>query len=492
MTFRIFIPVLFASSALVVAEQDDLLRFDNGDQLHGKYQGITEGPTLIWQRDDVGDDVKFKTSDVRQIVLRSGRPERGLASLSHVGTVNGDRIPGTVKSLDDKRVLLETDFAGMLEIPRDRIGLIAPSPLGGRILYHGPFDRSAWSMINQKNPDGLPDPDDKKADEFPRWKFSGSAWYWENDETGTALIQKAGMPDRAIFKFEAAWKGRLSLAIGFHANFSKPDQGKGGEDDIVNQAGRTSSLPGIFGDSYVLHLYSNYVTLYRTGFDKNGRARTDRLQTNNSNVRLGDSGTAVVEVRCNRDSGEIILFINSEFVTQWSEPVDELDGNSGYAGRGNGFGFIVQATDSPVRISEVVLAEWNGMPDAARSLQVDDEDIVLLNNGTDRFSGKVAAIDDGKLTFEGRYGDFVLPMEEVAEIRFARSKLAVDDEAASDSLKVRFYPLGLVSGKPVSGGSGKIRLLNSAAGEININLDSATMLEFQETESYLDDWDNDF
>lgn len=145
-----------------------------------------------------------------------------------------------------------------------------------------------------------------------------------------------------------------------------------------------------------------------------------------------------------------------------------------------------------MRISEVVVAEWNGMPDAARSLQIDDADIVLLANGTDRFSGKVTKITDGKLTLEGRYGDFIFPMEEVAEIRFAKDALVEKEELASDSIKLRFYPLGRISGKPLSGDSKSMQLLTGAAGEINLNLESAVMLEFQSTESYLDDWDIDF
>jgi hypothetical protein len=145
-----------------------------------------------------------------------------------------------------------------------------------------------------------------------------------------------------------------------------------------------------------------------------------------------------------------------------------------------------------VRISEVVVAEWNGMPDAARSMQVDDEDIVLLSNGTDRFSGKVTGLSDGKLNLEGRYGDFVFPLSEIAEVRFAKSRIAEAPDAPSDEIRARLHPLGRISGRPLAGDAGNLRILNGAAGEIDINLSYAVMLEFQKTESFLDDWDAEF
>jgi len=496
MTFKRFIILLAATQCHAAEVHEDLLSFTNGDQLHGHLTGITAGPSILWKRDDVSEEVKFKSSDLRRVVLRGGRPIKPLQSISHIGTSNGDRIPGIVRDIDDKRVLLETGFGGMLEIPRDQVGLLAPNPLGGRVLYQGPFLAEEWAMIDLEHPDGIPAPndDDEKAEEFPRWRFSGSAWYWQNQEVGTALVRKAGMPDRAILKFDIAWKSRLSLTMGFHSNFkvpAAPGDEEEQEDARVRRSSSTS-LPGIFGESYVLQIYSNYVMLHRTTFDDQGRPRLDRVQTTSSSLRLGDSGTASVEIRCNRLSGEIVLFVDGEFVVQWSELGNDLDEGADYAGKGDGFGFMVQSENSPVRISEVIVAEWNGMPDAARSLQVEDADIVLLSNGTDRFSGKVTGVRDGNLKLEGRYGDFEFPLAEIAEVRFAKSGIAEAPADVSDEIQVRLYPLGRVSGRPISGDSGKLHILNGAAGEIDINLDHAVILEFQGTESFLDDWDAEF
>jgi hypothetical protein len=132
------------------------------------------------------------------------------------------------------------------------------------------------------------------------------------------------------------------------------------------------------------------------------------------------------------------------------------------------------------------------MPDAARSLNSDDSDIVLLNNGTDRFSGKIHSMKNGKVNLTGRFGNFSLPITEIAEIRFAKSQLKITDLSDHGTFKVRFHPLGSISGKIVSGDSKNIRLLNPASGEMNVGLESASMLEFKSTQSYLDDWNVEF
>lgn len=487
-----------AASSIAAAGETDLLRFGNGDQLHGTFGGISAaGPSVLWQRDGVDGEVAFRSSEIRQIVLRNSRPSKALANLSHIGLANGDRVPGTIRELNENRALFETEFGGTLEIPRNRIGLIAPSPLGGRVLYHGPFDPDEWTLMTNEFPDGFSarPPEDEKENESAnaaRWMFSGAAWYWQNESSGTALVRKNGMPDRAILQFDLAWKNRLALALAFHSDFTRPPEDE--EDENANRASRNQSLPRIFGSSYVLHLYTNYVMLYRTSFDEAGRPSLERVQTHNSNIRLGDTGKANVEIRCNRQSGEIVLFINGEFVVQWSElKSDEiLAENSGYAGLGDGFGFFVQNENSPVRISEIVLAEWNGMPDAARSLQVDDADIVLLTNGTDRFSGRVTSIRDGKMKLESRYGDFNFPMEEVAEVRFAKSSLHRSTEIPTDEISIRFHPIGRLSGKALEGDANKLRILNDDIGEIQVSLESAVMLELQPSNSFLDDWDPEF
>jgi hypothetical protein len=500
MKLRAATAVLFACAPLHAAERPDLLRFTNGDQLHGAFLGIEAGPQAVWKRDDLAEPVRFKTSGVRHIVLRGGQPAKGLATLSHIGLANGDRIPGTVTAMDAESLTIDSEWAGTLRVPRNQVAMLAPNPLGGRIHYHGPFSDDGWRMAHPAFPKGLPEAkkeDATKDDEAPgRWEFSGAAWYWKGDHTGTALIRPDGMTDRSVLRFELAWKNRLNLAVAFHADLEVPPPPADGERKEAARApanGDNSAFPMMFGNSYVLQMFSSYFILYRAGIDDEGNGTMERVRLNNSNLRLGETGRASVEIRSNRRSGLISLFINDEFVSQWAEGAAGAREDAEFAGKGAGFGFVIQGEESPVRISDIVVSEWNGMPDSARSLEVEDQDVVLMANGTDRFAGKLTGMEgEGRLAFEGRHGRFSFPLSDVAEIRFARSGLAAVADAPSENIAVRLHPFGLISGSPVSGDASAIALAHPVLGSVRLSTASAVMIEFNSSNHIIDDWDADF
>ncbi len=536
----------------------DLLRFENGDQLHGSFQGIKEGLLAVWQREDLAAPSEFKTDKVHKIILRGARPLAAAGSLGHVALVNGDRLPGKLLALDDETVTVGTTFAGVMKIPRKLVGMVAPSPLGSAVQYYGPYSEEGWQMINLAYPDGIPPLDpaaakaaedrkkaenakDKPADkdeeeardedveqdgeaaeadgkekaaldpnEIPRWDFSGAAWYWSEKKGATALVRRSGMNDRSVFRFDLAWRNRLMLCVVFHADFAKPPKEKEGDKDdeeeeggeaakqrakmeLMNRMGMgdTSGLARLFGNCYVLQINSGYAMLLRCTLDEDGEPKMDRLQMNNSSLRLTEMGAASFELRCDRRKGVIALHVNGDRAIEWSEPgLDEAP--DGYAGKGAGFGFFTQMENSLVRVSDVVVADWNGNPDSARSMQTDEQDVVLLANGTDRYSGRITGFRDDKLMLTGRFGDFAFPLGEVGEFRFAGKNLSEAADPEAGSIAVRLDPLGRVSGKPVSGDNRKMRLISPYAGEIEINLDHAVMLDFEPSTTYLDDWDQPF
>ncbi len=501
MRVRLSIVFLVSLVGTLEAVSADLLRFINGDQLHGTFQGINVGPQIIWQREDLAGDVEFKTTDVRHLVLNGGKSNKSLASLSHLASINGDRFLGTISSIDSESITLTTPYAGVLKFPRSQVAIIAPSPVGGRIFYHGPFIENEWQMENASFPEGFLAPQATPAKEGADpagpepWVFSGSSWIWPHKSSGTSLIHRFEMPDRAVLRFDLAWKNRLSLAVAFQADFAQAQEEKDAEpkDRRANRfvPGDSSALPLLFGNSYVMHIFPNHIMLYRTAVNGDAVTSLERVQVSSNNLRLGDTGKATLEIRSNRLSGRISLFINDEFAAQWSDQVIPAKLITDQPAK-RGFGFVVQAENTSVRISDIIVAEWNGMPDSARSLQVDDQDIVLLTNGTDRFSGDVKSLEDGKLRLVGKFGEFLFPLEEVAEVRFAKLSLVAPSEQAAGETVIRFSPIGHITGKILSSDRSNLRLRSALLGDLSCSLESAIMLEFQPSNNLIDDWNSEF
>jgi hypothetical protein len=486
------------SPAVAADEPDDLLRFANGDVIHGHFVGVENGPRLMWQRDDLPSPVGFDASKLRQLVFNSGKPTNALASPSNAVMVNGDLLPGRILKLTDTALTLETEFAGTLEIPRTAVAQINPNPHGGQLHYSGPFNTDGWTMpadANAKDAPALEDEDmprDPFAPARPQrpanqpqkgepWLFSGAAFY----SNGTLpLLRDVHMPDRARLRFEIAWRSRLNLTIGFHADMKVPT--KAAEPQQPQFRGQ-QNYPYIFGNSYVLTIYSSYAQLWRSGFDEAGNPLSpERIQVGNTSLNLPESGSAVLELRCDRKAKTIALYINDEFALQW----DEAD--TPYAGKGSGIGFICPAGSNQVRISEVLVASWNGMSDSARSMESADTDVVLLVNGTDRFAGNIRQIDNGEVTLTGTYAEMRIPLTEVAEIHFAKDRRMAVAEPSAKNATVKFFPLGRVTGQLITSKDGSLTMDSPILGKLDVNLRYPIMFDFSNTSSFIDDWNVGF
>jgi hypothetical protein len=483
----------FLSAACMAAEEpvSDMLRFTTGDQLQGTFKGINENGRISWARPDVPQPIEFQRDKVRQIVLHGGHPLSATNSVNHVGLVNGDRIPGRLVSMDDSHVTILTESAGRIEIPRDAVSLIAPNPFGGRLIYAGPFDEASWKVVSA-NPAPPPDPQaagkeetsDAKAKEAS-WKHAGAAWY---SRPGTDALQlQAEMPDKAMIRFKLSSRGSPGVAFAFDADFAHP--AKPLDEKTANNA--NTLLSRLFGNAYVLSIYPSFAQLYRCGYDKDGQPMgQERLRAGNSNFNIKNSGETLFELRRDKRAGTIALYIDGEFALQWDTKSE--NGPDLPPPGGSGIGFQSTGNSAPLRLSDVVVAEWNGLTDSARSMESDQNDIVLLANGTDRFSGHVTAIQDGKVSLDGKYSGLSIPVEDIAEIHLARStRRKEEEERPASEVTVHLQPVGRISGTPVSSSGGRLKLESPMAGLLDLDLGSAVVLEFQSAGGFLDKWDDD-
>ncbi len=171
--------------------------------------------------------MRVKPEGIRQIVFNGGQPGIHASKTSHVSLINGDQIPGTITSLDDKQLVLSSPIVGEITIPRDQLKSLSPNPFDGKLSYAGPFTSEGWVMLTypevKKAGDEVEEEEEEEKIEEesqPDWVYSGAAFFNARDQAPLAL--KTNLPKTGRLQFDVSWKGRLNLQIALHADYTRP------------------------------------------------------------------------------------------------------------------------------------------------------------------------------------------------------------------------------------------------------------------------------
>ena len=528
----------------------DIIRFNNGDLLHGEF--VRLGERVVWSRPDLERDIDFKINNVRQVVFDGGRSSQGSPKQAYVSLINGDQIPGEIISLNDQELILKSPFTGELKIARDKIVSLTPNPFDGKLNFAGPFTSDGWVMIESKKPEEVRKrqvdkkeeseeiKESEKEEPTPSWLYSGASFYSTNMQP---IAFDAKLPDVGRLKFKASWKNRLQFNVVFHADFTRPlpreviapdededepesEKADDGLEEAIEEDQTTEEEPpkekkleykpleyenlfeqiegkqfqahdwlksegGIqiaqaYGSAYVLGIYGQYPTLNRCTFDDEGNMKTSSTRATRINTSFQNEGEAAFEIRFNRPKNQIYLYVDGEYAFQWNDI-------EGYAGKGGGLAFAA-SSNCKLKISDIIATSWSGNIDPARSFSNDERDIALLTNGTDRFSGEVTKIADGKAHFKGSFSEMTIPLEELSAIH-----LKSEGHADLEKLKwgnqigrVLFNPIGRLTLSPKNSKDKNLRGESPILGEVKVDLTSAILLDFADGTDVLNEWITDF
>ncbi|MEM9080334.1 MAG: hypothetical protein AAGC74_06540 [Verrucomicrobiota bacterium] len=484
---------LLLSLTLLSAEESgrDLLRFKNGDVLHGTYLGLDEGPVALWKSNEAEDQIAFNTINLRKLLFNKGRAKKAITTTGLIELVNGDLIPGSISSLGSESVTIQTDFAGLITLPRSQVVRLSPNPHGGPPIYVGPFSEEGWQILPSSSQENQT-PDEEAESKNKDWTFASASWY---SQSSRPLVLDTNLSDRVSIRFNLAWKNQLNCTVAFFADFKKPappeqddaeDQAKPGILQPINllDAGGRGSQAETYGTAYILSLHPSYMRLHRSFFNKDGKPETTSFKTATGNFQLRDLFTADIEIRCDRIAGTVTLFANGNYCADWADLTDPLETGRRLAFATNG--------GCRVRISDVVISNWNGMPDSARSMQTESSDVFLLSNGTDRISGQLLTLEEDIYRLETNYGEFMVPARDVQDIYLASDTQDEPSEPSKESVLISLQPSGRLTFEPKSGFAGKLNGSHPIAGILNFNLEYAYLLEFDPESSIFDNWDEEF
>ncbi|MEI6082803.1 MAG: hypothetical protein WCS70_00725 [Verrucomicrobiota bacterium] len=371
---------------VAVVVDGDVLKFRNGDNLHGTVLGATPTGGMRWRRSDVKEPVVFNLENVGDVLLAP----RVKASVGHrviAELTNGDALAGDLVGLVEKTLTLKTWYAGTLAIKRSMLQRVAFVGELTDATYSGPNSLEEWKGDGNRG----------------AWTFKKGALYGVG---GGGIGRDVKLPEVANIEFDLAWRGQLYCNVGF------------GFDDVrqMHQAG-----------GYMVQM--SYTQIYLQRYRPN--QGSGNLGGNVEMQELQRKTKMHVSIRINKPKKLIALFIDGNLVKQWNETDD-------WAAKGTGMVLLSQG-QGQLRVSGISVTSWDGRLDGDTGGSAKEADLLRLNNG-DKVSGTVKSIANGQVALAASFAEMNVPQERIVAIEFASAKSERSRRNAADIQA--FFPDG--------------------------------------------------
>jgi len=460
-------------------QQVDFINFINDDTLHGTFLGFTTSGKIIWKNPAAEKNIAFTPDQVRMVVLNNGQLVKPFSHSSYLTLTNQDTIPGAIVGLSDKAITIKTDYAGELNIPRDIVKSIDFLPLGDKIHYRGPFSADDWKTFAYSTSSSSAKADDAKE---PAWELKNFAL--KNDGKSGAIMHKDNFPGKNRYTFKINYSNSVMPSFIINADMMQPEvqQEEAAEAEEKPKAkafsNRAAKITEVTGTSLIFRLSSYSTSLSYYGFDVEGKPIVQSIPNMLPNARSSKPKQDHIDfdVRVNKETDTVLLYAEDSLIGQWdiSAYSDKLKGNK------IGFVNLYSSSTNASRISNIVVSAWNGITDAAVTMENDDRDTILLSNGTDRYSGDALQLSENTLQLKAPYAELEIPTDQIQSLYFARKnrrQLPVKDDS---EISLRFYGSGRLTGSMSKGPGGKIILDSKVLGKLSILPEFVSSYEFED------------
>lgn len=388
-----------ALTASAPAQTADGLLFRNGDLLYGQLLGIDAQSTVRWRHPDAATPIEFKPGSVAQINFtapaNSPAHPRGTCQLL---LENGDTLEGSLVSCDRQGLVLETWYAGRLNIPRAALQSLTFIPASAGV-FDGITGLDGWTM-------GAP------GAAFPgqsgKWSYRNGAFYATKP---ASIARDLKLPDVAEIQFDLTWKGSLNLAIAFYTDSLQPI--------LLPIREGSPSFGGFYSLRFDNNLYRN-IDLWPIKKGENFRTLGPVPFP-----YLNNPGHMHVDLRISKPQHKIALFVDDVLLKVW-------DDSAGFVGEGTGMR-IVQNPGGALKLSNLRIEHWDGIlmddtesPDLAH-------DTFWLESG-EKKTGDIQSMAGGKLTAISSNGPMEISLDKLKAVDFAHPEAA---QAQTNAASVR-------------------------------------------------------
>ncbi len=353
----------------------DVVVFLNGDRLQGRLVSANPaGYGLRWKHPCAVRDMEFALQGISSVKLAPRGESRTLPPGALIELTNGDILTGQIAGLDNEKLMVDTWYAGRLNIRRFMARRIKPGAIQEQVVYEGPNNLEEWS--------------------FPARERARAAWQFRNGTLYALQVFPIGrvienMPDAVDIELQISFSRYPELTFAFF----------------------TDNIQNYYGNCYMLQLSGNTVQAFRCS--RSG----DQTSLGRAELRghVNQGGRCRFNILADRVRRTFALLVNGTLVHQWND-------SGGLVGSGKGL-FIQPQNPANLRIHRLRVSGWNGKLPSASTLPMgtSQEDSVVFANG-DRISGTVKTIADGRLWLETSYRPLEIPLERIGEIAFATER----------------------------------------------------------------------
>lgn len=228
---------LAAPTAPEVAAANPILHLINGDVAPGRLQDSSDPETIRWQCAPFTKPFDFNISGISAVHFPQPKQQPKATGEYGFELAGGDVLFGSLLSLNDKEVVIDSPTFGKLNLRRDHVRRLMRWGDAAGFVYVGPSGLSGWK---EPTAGALPAPATPQAVLVPADPFGGPQpaqpapaapqqpagpqqpqWWQESghavtDRPGASIYNDVGLPAKAIVEVELSWKNKpdfvLSLA----------------------------------------------------------------------------------------------------------------------------------------------------------------------------------------------------------------------------------------------------------------------------------------
>jgi hypothetical protein len=314
-------------------------------RLSGTVRSISEAGVVELACDVSPEPLLLKEGAVTRIGFREKESADTTAN-ALLELINGDVLPVSIESMDDKKLIVVSPDAGRLEIQRDVLKSMQIGIRKRKVIYADPKAADEWKS-----------PDPSRA-----WNIEDGGFF---SQKVASASKKFDLPEQFILRFTLKWEARQSPS--FKVCFADP----------LLEIGKPA-------DRYFLQFGGAGLELKR---ESTKGKRYNTLKQLNFMPNQFANNLLKVEMRVDRKACRIRLFLNDEEEGIIADPISGAPDGSGITLECNTIGESVQ------RIDDLEILEYDDAPGRHRTEERGDrKNDSLISTEDDRWSGSLTGI----------------------------------------------------------------------------------------------------